>query len=423
MSQAPGGRPELSADGRWYWDGAQWRSLVSPDGRSVWNGQAWVPLAPTAPAPEAGPARPDWLPAESWTVVRPREDAPAQAAAPAGPDPAAAAPATAPPAPAFRVRDLFPMERMFPVALFLICAIIAGQWWWSHQPQAVPPAVLVAKQSTLLYHTGDTLRFTVIQEQHGRLTLPNGHQGDSWDKIQAVEDWRVIDVAPDGTTTVGIKFESLSGQIDGVNVRFNPARAQEAKLVVHNDGRVVSGGTNGSAGAKASNSVPASDQFFSVLPDHDVKAGDSWSTTWKRPNPLGSGTVTYSSTSTFKGYDTLQQFGSCAVIRTVETLPIDVGLDIRALLALTGDDAGGIPAGATVTYKGSADGDTTTYVDMASRLPVHMLDVSNFSFDEAYSGLPNTPEFAPLMQGKFHWAGHQQGSMDLIELPKHTASA
>jgi hypothetical protein len=95
-----------------------------------------------------------------------------------------------------------------------------------------------------------------------------------------------------------------------------------------------------------------------------------------------------------------------------------MGLNIRALLALTGDDGGGVPEGASVDYKGNSDSDTTTYVDMASRLPVHMLDVSNFSFDMTFQGLPNTKDFAPL-QGKFHWAGHQSGSMDLIELPKH----
>ncbi len=407
-------RPPISPDGRFYWDGAQWRSLVSPDGKSIWNGSQWVPLEP-APAAAAEAPRPDWLPAESWTVVRPR---PKADAAPVASAPALGA--ATPPAPRLRVRDLFQMEWMLPVAMFLICALIAGQWWMSSHrgPEPLPPAVLVASKSTLLYQTGDVLRFNVIQEQHGQLTLPDGKSGDSWDKVQAVEAWRVISVAADGTTTVGVRFESLSGQIDGDNVVFNPSRAKEAQLVVKRDGRVTSGGTNGSAGGKATNSVPASDQFFSVLPDRDVKAGQSWGKEWTRPNPLGTGSATYHTTSTFTGYDTLGQFGNCAVVRTVTTFPIDMGLNIRALLALTGDDPAGVPEGASVEYKGNSDSDTTTYVDMASRLPVHMLDVSNFSFDMTFQGLPNTKDFAPL-QGKFHWAGHQSGSMDLIELPKH----
>ena len=32
----------LSADGLYYWDGAQWISTLSPDGRSRWSGSQWV---------------------------------------------------------------------------------------------------------------------------------------------------------------------------------------------------------------------------------------------------------------------------------------------------------------------------------------------------------------------------------------------
>lgn len=81
--------PPTSADGLWFWDGSQWRSLVSGDGLTVWNGTAWVPrldgatavptppppapptaaVAPPAPAPQpteqavSAEPRPSWLPA------------------------------------------------------------------------------------------------------------------------------------------------------------------------------------------------------------------------------------------------------------------------------------------------------------------------------------------------------------------------
>src|SRR5581483_1235493 len=174
----------------------------------------------------------------------------------------------------------------------------------------------------------------------------------------------------------------------------------------------------GSAGGKAINTVPASDQFFSVLPDHDVKAGDSWGSKWTRPNPLGSGTATYSTTSTFVHYDTLAQYGQSAVVRTQATLPIDMGMNIRQLLELTGDDTTGVPAGASVEYKGNSNDDITTYVDMGSRLPVHMLTVSNFDFDMTFQGMPSTGDLSVLQGKTVHWAGHQSGSMDLLELPK-----
>lgn len=407
-------RPQISDDGKWYWDGAQWQSLLSPDGRSVWNGTAWVPLEAT-PAAAPAPDQPSWLPAQDWHVVKQRIDPDPLPAAAAEPVQVYQQP-TAQPAPSFRFTDMMPLERMAPVALVVIGAIIAGAFAWTHRPQPEPPVVLVASHASLVYHTGDTLRFTATTDQHGKITGPNGRSDDDYAKITAVEDWRVIKVDPDGTTTVGVKFESLSGDIDGDPVTFNAARAKEAILVVKPDGRVTSGGTNGTKGGSATNSVPASDQFFSVLPDHDVKAGDSWATSWTRPNPLGTGTATYNTISSFKGYDVLQQFGSCAVVHTTAHLPIDMGLNIRALLELIGEDTTGVPAAATVQYKGESDDDITTYVDMNSRLPVHMLDASDFTFQMTFQGLPSTPDFAPL-QGTFNWAGHQSGSMDLLDLP------
>ena len=398
-------RPQISEDGKWYWDGSQWKSLLSPDGRSVWNGRAWVPRKPA-------PDQPSWLPADDWQAVHKGMD-PGPAPTMADLDPASI---QRPAPPASRLSEAVRLERMAPIALILIGAIVAGAYAWAHRPVPEPPVILVAGHASLVYHTGDVLRFTASDEQHGLLTAANGKQVDDFSNVTAVEDWRVIQVDADGTTTVGVKFESMSGQIDGEQVQFNPARAKEAVLVIKPDGRVTSGGTNGTAGGSPTNSVPTSDQFFSVLPDHDVKKGDEWATSWTRPNPLGSGTATYNTVSSFRGFDTLQQFGTCAVIHTVASLPIDMGLNIRALLDLTGADTSGIPDGATVQYKGSSDDDMVTYVDMNSRLPVHMLDTSNFTFQMTFQGLPNTGRWAPL-QGTFQWAGHQSGSMDLLDLP------
>lgn len=416
----------MSPDGLWYWDGSAWRSLVSADGRSRWDGKAWVPLA-AAPAPAAPVAddRPSWLPGHvEYEAAKPRAAAPAPAAEPA-PAPAPAAQAypgyrrPAAPAPSISIRNFIHAETIAPIALVMFVGVMGLGWYLTQaRPQQAPPEVLVASHAQLAYQTGETLRFAVTQEQHGQLRLPDGTVSDEWDNVSAVEDWRVISVGSDGSYTVGVRFEKLSGQFDGDNVTFDPSHAKEAVLVVKPDGRVISGGTNGSAGGKATNSVPASDQFFSVLPDHDVKAGDSWGRTWTRPNPLGSGTATYSTTSTFDHYDTLAQYGRSAVVRTQATLPIDMGLNVRQLLELTGDDTTGIPAGAAVEYKGNANDDITTYVDMTSRLPVHMLDVSNFDFDMTFTGMPSTGALAILQGVKFHWAGHQSGSMDLLELPK-----
>ena len=38
----------FSADGFWWWDGAEWRPAVSQDRLWRWNGQSWEPARPAA---------------------------------------------------------------------------------------------------------------------------------------------------------------------------------------------------------------------------------------------------------------------------------------------------------------------------------------------------------------------------------------
>src|SRR4029077_18244821 len=45
----------FSADGFWWWDGAEWRAAYSQDRLWRWNGQGWVPAQTPAP-PGAGGA-------------------------------------------------------------------------------------------------------------------------------------------------------------------------------------------------------------------------------------------------------------------------------------------------------------------------------------------------------------------------------
>jgi hypothetical protein len=37
---------QLSSDGWWYWEGAQWQSAITSDGRWQWDGTAWVCRVP-----------------------------------------------------------------------------------------------------------------------------------------------------------------------------------------------------------------------------------------------------------------------------------------------------------------------------------------------------------------------------------------
>jgi hypothetical protein len=42
-SQRMAAPTQFSADGFWWWDGAEWRPAISPDRLWRWNGSGWVP--------------------------------------------------------------------------------------------------------------------------------------------------------------------------------------------------------------------------------------------------------------------------------------------------------------------------------------------------------------------------------------------
>ena len=55
MADQPGSTTRYSPDGRWWWDGSEWRPALSPDGLWRWDGERWVPAQASGAA--AAPAR------------------------------------------------------------------------------------------------------------------------------------------------------------------------------------------------------------------------------------------------------------------------------------------------------------------------------------------------------------------------------
>jgi hypothetical protein len=433
-----GSTPPISPDGRFWWDGSQWQPLFTADGRFRWNGHEWTaveaPLAAAAPGAAGAvvapaPEKPAWLAEGQALPNSPAAAAvtpPSAAQAAAAPAAAAAGPVDQG-APAWQVpirQSSFGISISQPMMAFIAFGLLAvmfvGVYGYNQVFVHQDPGddVLVAKNIQLAYKTGDVERFHDQQKQTARLTLPAGQSIDTFADVDAVEDWRVIQVAADGTATVGLKFEALSGQFDGVDLTFNVKNAKEMQATISPDGRIVAGGTNGTAGGKATNSVPGSDQYFSVLPDHDVHVGDTWGSDWVRDNPLGSGKVHYRTTNKFLRYEYLSD-GRAAVIDTVATLPIDESLNLKVLDQLVGADDPSTPAGASVVYKGNADEHVISYVNLESRQVEKSAIVSNFDFDMTFQGLPNTKEYQ-VLAGKFHFAGNQDA--DLTWLAPATSS-
>jgi hypothetical protein len=398
----------ISGDGRFFWDGSMWKPLYSPDGRHRWDGAQWVPTQ------AAQPDRPSWLPAGAQPAVR--RSAPVPAVAPATPQiksyirPIVAAR----PVPSLAESLLFSrLPALGGVAVFLIAAIALGVLAVGkiRAPEQITP-VLLANDVRLSYNVGVVERWHDHESDHGVITLPNGQKLESRSDADATFALRVISVAPDGAFTLGFKYESLTGFDNGQPIFFNPQKAREIILVIRPDGSIVSGGTNGTAGGKPTESVPGGDQNWSILPDRDVKAGDEWGKSFDRPNPLGPGIMHYSVRSKFVRYDDI--FGvKAAVVETRYSLPIDLTLDLHALLALYGDDGADFPAGVSVAYRGKCDGLLITSVDIHKHGVIKALVTDDADFDVTFQGLPDTPKFAPL-KGKFHYAGRDVGDMERL---------
>lgn len=407
------GAPPISDDGRWWWDGQAWQSLFSRDGRFKWDGQRWmaVDAAPPAFVPQPLPAepaveRPSWL---DTGIMIPDGPGVRAVAAPVGPGQAARA--GAPAKFSIDILGLLADPKIGLVLIVLLAASAFGIYKIVDRVTAITP-VLVASDGKLAYTAGSIQKYALHQDMHGRLICACGQPADSYSSVDAVASETVNSVAPDGTATVTIKFESLTGAYDGQPVAFDLAKAKPVVVVISPDGHIVTGGSSGTAAGSATDSVPGGDQYSSILPGKDVKQGDSWGREFTRPNPVGSGTMHYVTNNTFLRFDQMNGH-EAAVVQTAYFLPIDMLLDLHQLLALAGSDASMFPAGSAISYKGTEKGDMTTYVDTLTHQVALTQDSSDFDFQMSFQGLPNTPAFAPL-QGVMHFSGRQNSTMTLI---------
>jgi hypothetical protein len=306
-------------------------------------------------------------------------------------------------------------------ALGVLVALVLGVVGFQHLQAPADAAPLVpAAKLQLAYTPAQVHRFAVTQQLSALLVLPDGREGRAYSDTNAVEDFRVLSVAPDGTATIGFKIEKLTGDFDGVAVPFDASKAKEITVVVSRDGRIVSGGTGATLGGDATTQDPGGDLFSSILPSHDVHVGDAWSSSFSRPNPMGSGDMTYSTNSTLVRLDGLDG-QQAAVVQSDYSLPIDMLLNLRQLEQWTGESGTDVPAGAAVQYAGSSTGRIVSYVSTDSRQLLSAVGTSDFQFDMTFSGLPAGPSFQDL-QGKFHFGGHLQTSLQSLDAASSTTT-
>src|SRR5438309_2462869 len=107
--------------------------------------------------------------------------------------------------------------------------------------------------------------------------------------MSATEAMTATSVDSAGIVTLDITIENAAMTINGRSTPV-PGAATHAQMKVGRDGRIISGGAL-AGGAGAGPSIPGTNQLTPLLPDHDIKPGDTWTKQVDQPNPFGSGTI------------------------------------------------------------------------------------------------------------------------------------
>lgn len=293
-------------------------------------------------------------------------------------------------------------------AIGLVLILVAGflVWQFSRSDSGNSAAASIS----LAFKQGDTSRYSMHMTMDGALddgSTGLGQQPVTLDVTQTVS-WNVATVDADGTATVEVTVEDMSGTVNGQPVPSTGAGVV-TRIRVAPDGRILSAGnlafssTAESGGA----SFPGMGQITPLLPDHPVAPGDSWQKSFEQDFPFGDGQIRFTSQSTFDRYEDVNGT-KAAVITSNISVPLDFTVDFGKLLAAVGgaSEAGGEGAAqlkrATITYGGNGRFTITSWLDLANKDVLKSSTDGNFDMTMEFSGLPNTPpggRFA--FKGKF----------------------
>jgi uncharacterized RDD family membrane protein YckC len=132
---AQSGSPPVSDDGLWFWNGTEWKSLVSADRQSHWNGSAWVPLPSSVSIyqPPSGPPATVALPSPPGYA--------SPSAPPTGPPELAPAPPPPPQEPVEPRPSWLPADAPWPPASFAVTPASAPITSDATLPPPAPGAV------------------------------------------------------------------------------------------------------------------------------------------------------------------------------------------------------------------------------------------------------------------------------------------
>ena len=218
----------------------------------------------------------------------------------------------------------------------------------------------------LQYKTDQTIRYHMTMTMDGLLSSAElGADEPFKGSFDLTLSMHVVSVDANGTATIDLSIEKGTAIFGGQKQPL--PRDFQARIQIAKDGRLLSGGGLSETTGFSGFSLPGSDQFTPLLPDHPVKPGDVWTKDFEVPFPFGGGSIRYSSRNELVRYEDVDG-ARAAVIHSDLTIPLDITMDLRKLLVGTGQSTSELPAGSDpkIAYGGSLTVSMTDWFDPVS---------------------------------------------------------
>jgi len=282
------------------------------------------------------------------------------------------------------------------VALVVLAGLVAFAVTRSDTAEAQPLALSFTEGQERTYDVHQTMEARISSSLFGEEPL-------SMD-ISQVIGWRVVSVDADGTATIEVTVSDLSGTLNGTEVPSTPAPPIEIEIAA--DGRVLSAGGLSLGGAAQTQGFgfPGMGQLTPLLPDDGdaVSVGDTWDKEFSQDFPFGDGTIDFSATSTYVRDETVDG-REAAVIETEMTVPLDVTLDLAALVDALGPEITGATGaaalegltGGSIAYVGRGTFTQTSFVDLAAAEMLKTQSRGEFDIAMSFEGIPGLAD-APV---------------------------
>jgi len=205
--------------------------------------------------------------------------------------------------------------------------------------------------------------YSIHMGMQGKMSLQGQQVPFNMEVDQAVT-WRVESVDGDGTATVAVNMQNVSGQVNGQAIPAIPA--ETSRIRVAKDGRMLSvGNLSLTSGTDFGSVLPGSDQFMPLLPNHPVKIGDEWTKKFDQDLPFGMGRLRYRVESTLLRYQTVNG-NKMALIFSTLSVPLDMTIDLKKVMSASGGSADQIiPGDPKMKFGGTMKMEQTSWFDQA----------------------------------------------------------